>query len=276
MSTVLGNTTENTEDAGTGIEVTDPEELSNQTDSTSHDDGNQVYPEFEVKDMYIMDYWHSNEASKLFGKLPEEKSALEAIHNQMKTLTEAIGTSDGYENIVQPSIDSGANDAKDLFLKSLSEHQIYMVRHKCQSLMMTLNLVTKCMDQEQNFDSCCQYAIELLKAMGLPAPKNSRTIRNWYRSCRLHDRKIVVPFLPKKNKPLFLTEFPEKAIIISDYAKSNLATLSGEMMSQYIHGTILPQIVKEEYQVDNTDESYDGKLEMVCSLYFCTITVVTP
>ena len=142
--------------------------------------------------------------------------------------------------------------------------------------MMALTIAINLMETKHNFYSRCEKANEMCRLLRIPSPKNARTITNWYRSIRLHDRKIVVPYLPKQNKPLFLTEFPEKAIIISDYAKSNLATMSGEMMSQYIHATILPQIVKEEYKVDSTDESYDTKLQMVCRFYYFTVNVVTP
>jgi hypothetical protein len=258
---------ESTNILDTDMDVLEPE-------TSIRDDGNTEYPEFTVNDIYIMNYWYSSEAGKIFGTLPEEKSALEAIQNQISSLSEAIETADGFKTIVVPSVDAG--DDLELFVDSISKHQLYMVMQKCQTIMMALTIAINLMETKHNFYSCCEKAIEMCRLLRIPSPKNAKTITNWYRSFRLHDRKIVVPYLPKQNKPLFLTEFPEKAIIISDYAKSNLATMSGEMMSQYIHATILPQIVKEEYKVDSTDESYDTKLQMVCRFYYFTVNVVTP
>ncbi len=40
---------------------------------------------------------------------------------------------------------------------------------------------------------------------------------------------------------------------IREYIKENLPTLSIEMLSEYIHDTIIPHLVKGQFQVDATD-----------------------
>jgi hypothetical protein len=83
---------ESTNILDTDMDVLEPE-------TSIRDDGNTEYPEFTVNDIYIMNYWYSSEAGKIFGTLPEEKSALEAIQNQISSLSEAIETADGFKTI---------------------------------------------------------------------------------------------------------------------------------------------------------------------------------
>ena len=155
-----------------------------------------------LENVFITNYWQSTEAQKLFGKLEDEKTALDAIQNQIKDLKRATENPKGYKSIVVPS-----SDVSDLerMLESISEHQIFVVRKKCQTLILALTIATQCMAKRQNFDYCCSQAIVLAGMMGIPAAKNTRTIRNWYRLYRIHDRKIVINYVPKTNQPL---EFP--------------------------------------------------------------------
>ena len=63
---------------------------------------------------------------------------------------------------------------------------------------------------------------------------------------------------------------------IKQWGKENLTTLSIESMSEYIHKTILPALVKETN--DNTDEDkseiYDNKLKTILKQY--GLTCVSP
>ena len=99
--------------------------------------------------------------------------------------------------------------------------------------------------------------------MGIPAAKNTRTIRNWnwYRIYWIHERTIVINYVPKINQPLFLTEFPDKAIAITQLqttvAKTWKKCLMVNFISAYIHETILPEIVMDLYNVKDTDPLYE-------------------
>lgn len=89
----------------------------------------------KVPNVYVMDYWRSTEAEKLFGRLPDEKDAHEVILNQINSFKLAIDTPNGYKNIVVPS--SGEIHKEDM-LGSLSEYQVFYTRNKCQTLVIAL------------------------------------------------------------------------------------------------------------------------------------------
>ena len=58
-----------------------------------------------LENVFITNYWQSTEAQKLFGKLEDEKTALDAIQNQIKDLKRATENPKGYKSIVVPSSD---------------------------------------------------------------------------------------------------------------------------------------------------------------------------
>jgi len=174
-------------------------------------------------------------------------------------LKEGTETATGYRKIVIPSSDESY---LELMLGSITEHDVFVVRQKCQTLTLALTIALQCMATKQNFDYCCKQAIILANMMGIPCTKNSRIIRNWYRDFRLHNRKIVIHFIKKASLPMFLTDYPDKAIELKDYITKNLDRMSGEMVCDYIHDTILPDIVMEEHQVTKTDSQYDEKLKI--------------
>ena len=93
-----------------------------------------------LENVFITNYWLSTEAQKLFGKLEDEKNALDAIQNQIKDLKRATENPKGYKSIVVPS-----SDVSDLerMLESISEHQIFVVRKKCQTLILALTIATR-------------------------------------------------------------------------------------------------------------------------------------
>ena len=68
-------------------------------------------------------------------------------------------------------------------------------------------------------------------------------IECWYHDFR-ETRAFQIPTQPKHNFPPFLDLNSDVCEAIKKYAYENLATMSIEMMSQYIHSTILPQLVK--------------------------------
>ena len=68
-------------------------------------------------------------------------------------------------------------------------------------------------------------------------------------------------YLPEKPLlPQFLDENKDICTSIQQYARENLNKLSIEFMSEYIHDVILPKMIKEEYRLEPTDESYEEKV----------------
>jgi hypothetical protein len=60
--------------------------------------------------------------------------------------------------------------------------------------------------------------------------------------------------------PQFLDENKDICTSIQQYACENLNKLSIEFMSEHIHDVILPKMIKEEYRLEPTDESYEEKV----------------
>jgi hypothetical protein len=61
-----------------------------------------------------------------------------------------------------------------------------------------------------------------------------------------HGTSVIVPTKTKHNLPPFLDLNPKACMAIKKYDNSNLALMSVEVMSQYIHPAVLPQIIEEE------------------------------
>ena len=59
--------------------------------------------------------------------------------------------------------------------------------------------------------------------------------------------------------PQFLDENKDICNSIQQYARENLNKLSIEFMSEYLHDVILPKMIKEEYGLEPTDETYEEK-----------------
>jgi hypothetical protein len=62
---------------------------------------------------------------------------------------------------------------------------------------------------------------------------------------------------------------------IREYIKENLPTLSIEMLSEYIHDTIIPHLVKGQFQVDATDGLQQYGLGKFCpSTIYCWLKLL--
>ncbi len=87
---------------------------------------------------------------------------------------------------------------------------------------------------------CCAAAIKASKRLGISTVKNPKTVEKWYRSF-WEKRSFTIPLKYKHNLPLFLELNPDVSRAIKEYANSNLANLSVEMVSEYLHTVILPK-----------------------------------
>ncbi len=131
---------------------------------------------------------------------------------------------------------------------TLTNHVKHQIRIKSQLLCMSLHLALENMNGWQNgwtWNKCCTEAITTSKKMGISTVNNAKTVERWYRSFR-KKRLFIVPTKTKHNLPPFLDLNPKACKAIKKYGNSNLASMSVEVMSQYIHRTVLPQIIEEE------------------------------
>jgi hypothetical protein len=81
--------------------------------------------------------------------------------------------------------------------------------------------------------------------MGISTVNNVKTVKRWYKSF-CNKRLFIVPTETKDNLPPFLDLNPKACKAIKKYGNCNLASMSIEVMSQYIHHMVLPQIIEEE------------------------------
>ncbi len=108
------------------------------------------------------------------------------------------------------------------------------------------------MPKIQNWDKCCQVAIESSLLCGVKVGRCSRTVHNWY---------LVVRSPPKHRLPLFLEQNREEMQSIQQYAREHLPELSIELMSEYIHDKLIPAMSKNRCDVVPADENYEEAVQ---------------
>ena len=126
----------------------------------------------------------------------------------------------------------------------LSNYDKHMLRIKCQVLCVSLHLALEKMNG-WTWNQCCAAAIKASKRLGISTVQNPKTVEKWYRSFR-EKRSFTIPLKYKHNLPLFLELNPDVCRAIKEYANSNLANLSVEMVSEYLHTVILPKMVEQQ------------------------------
>jgi hypothetical protein len=155
----------------------------------------------------------------------------------------------GYWNVI-----SHDGEAENL----VTDFQKWLIHLKCQYMYCALHSAKEKMPTIQNWDKCCQSAREMMLLTGVRIGRCSRTIQNWYLDFTKRDRIFDVRIPSKHNLPSFFDENRNEIQQIREYIKENLHTLSIEMLSEYIHYTIIPHLVKEQFQVDATEgERYE-------------------
>ena len=126
----------------------------------------------------------------------------------------------------------------------------------------------------QNWDSCCNEAIQQSKRMGIMSAMNSRTIRNWYQDFRVKRKFKMICLYSKHNLPPFLQQNKDICQSMQQYGREHLHELSMELMCEYLHATILPKMVKEESGVvrenDKEHGEYDNELRKILGTYGLT------
>jgi hypothetical protein len=95
---------------------------------------------------------------------------------------------------------------------------------------------------------CCQNAMEEVNASeGVDHITNHRTVENWHTSFR-HDGYTFDALVDRAHDtrmPKFLEENPEQKKLIIKYALDNLNQLTVQVVHNYIHNTLLPQMKEE-------------------------------
>ena len=205
-------------------------------------------------------WFDSPEANIMFRTKAAEQNALEAIHNQIQLLCKANETFDGYLQLLE-----GAGDKEELS-ELLSVFQKYNIRTKITILILALRSASENMPRK-TWRQCCEEAISNAHTIGLTSVMNPQTVEVWYRKFRL-SRQLTSGNLPgKHNLPPFLQENKDISIKIQQYARENLQQLSVELIMEYMHETILPQMICQLTGAVPGDEQYDNDKKELLGQY---------
>ena len=173
-------------------------------------------------------YWDSPEAKLLFRPLASESTVLAAIDNQIKALRHVNKSSNAFLSVAV-NLDDELNE------DDVTEHQKWAEQQKAQYLALALQLARENMNA-WTWQKCCEQTIGELQRQGLTLATRHETVSKWYRSFR-ETRRFVIP-QPKKNLPPFLHQNPDICTKIKEYGRTNLDTLSIEMLSDFIHDKV--------------------------------------
>ena len=114
---------------------------------------------------------------------------------------------------------------------------------------------------------CCEWAISKARTIGFTSVTNAQTVEGWYRKFR-KSRQLTGGNLPgKHNLPPFLQENKDVSIKIQQYARENLHQLSVELIMQYLHETVLPNMVEQKTGSKPGDEQYESDNKNVIGQY---------
>ena len=203
-------------------------------------------------------FWFSKEAMALFRPVDDE-SVLDAINNQIKVLEQVNKGDTEYIDVIE--------NLNQMNLSEISTHQVFCLRQKCLYLVLALKLAKQHM-RNWRWQKCVEEASKELENIGIVLSRNARTVMGWYNSFRVK-RKFTLP-VPKKELPPFLQQNPELCTTIKEYCRENLGDLSIEFLFQYLHKTILPQLVEAETKVrkdDMEEEEYQKELRRILKPY---------
>jgi hypothetical protein len=212
-------------------------------------------------------YWDSSEAKNISEPTDGEINALEAVNNQLKLLHEGLETPLSCFFLI-----AGCKEGDN---QKLTKYQVWILQPKCMLISLALSKAVEMMPRVKNWDVCCKLAIVDAARFGVKVATTSRMIQNWY--CDFREKRKFPMYLPEKPLlPQSLDENKDICVSIQQYAPENLNRLSIEFMSEYLHDVILPKMIKEEYRLEPSNESYEEKvIELLKKINLDCISPVT-
>jgi hypothetical protein len=208
--------------------------------------------------------WYSPEALSLFVKGPKvtrQKRQVKQYNNidvkrhvmsQVKTLRNAYLTYDGWREVIT---DGDSDDTCTPF-------DIFVIRMKSRYLSTALTCALGCYHCTDSFLDICSAAIDKINELDYDGCSleeyrdskytrisNPRTVMQWLRLFRDNNGSFPNPSEHhcnlKRKLPTLLLDNPDLHASLLQYANSNLSSLSGEMLHDYLFTTALPAIAKK-------------------------------
>jgi hypothetical protein len=159
-------------------------------------------------------------------------------------------------------------------LDGLSEYQIYQTRTKVIILIFALAFSEQHMPGK-TWRQCCEEAIRKAHEIGLTMVKNPQTVELWYRKFHLMRNFTIGSLHGKHNLPPFLQENKDVSLKIQAYSRENLHELSVELMMEYLHYTIIPNLVKQSTGVGPEEEAHVSKKKDLFEQYGLKILCIS-
>jgi hypothetical protein len=212
--------------------------------------------------------WHlrNPEAKLLFRPLVSQSTALVAIDNQIKALLDVNISSNAFLTV--------AGNLDELNKDDITEHQKWVIQQKAQYLALALHLARENMNG-WTWQKCCEKTIDELQRQGLTLATRHETVSKWYRSFR-ETCSFVILQPAMKNLLSFLQQNPDICTNTKEYARENLDTLSIKMLSDFVHGKVLPNLVMDLFDLTeksvrammaNNKEEYNKQLRIILKQY---------
>ena len=126
----------------------------------------------------------------------------------------------------------------------VSENSVFVIRQKAVFIAHALTLALKHMNM-WTWQQCCKKAVEDLNAVGMLYATHPETIRKWHSEFRKRGNRFRNPLQHLDNRvPRLFQHFPDAKESFCQYADTNLDELSSELMLEYVHETLAPQLLK--------------------------------
>ena len=184
-------------------------------------------------------FFESPEALKLFNPKSDEPNAMIAVENQIAILKRAQMTSKGYHHLFPANAE-----------RVFTEYEVFIIRQKIVLLTLALNNAKQFMPQI-TWKQCCDMAVETGQSIGISVSGYSRTVMKWYAKFKV-SRLLELPYLADKHKlPPFLLHNREVVTNINQYAREHINELSAQLILEYLHEVIIPELVREVPNPEN-------------------------
>ncbi len=184
-------------------------------------------------------YWFSNDAIKLFQPDAEPGTNIyDILQERVLALKKALHSPIEFFKLIE----GNPKNDDDISLHNMKMLRVKMVCVKRVTEQAILLLGTG----DNNFQKCCEKVIDWTSTISdIPEyPTHFETVRRWHAEFRTH-KQFLLGRHPAKDVPLprMLMDFPEHAMAIRRFVKTNLDGLTAEKVRDYVNDTIFPKML---------------------------------
>ncbi|KAL7525012.1 hypothetical protein ACHAXR_003180, partial [Thalassiosira sp. AJA248-18] len=193
-------------------------------------------------------YWQSPEAKKLFGftdDLDDPNAVVDVVQSlqdRINLLRKVNATEDGFQLVIPWVV--GSNEKNNY----VSSHNKFTIRQKSLFLLRAYEIALEKMCVGVKWLDVCKEACLELNAMGFLTTKSGKTIGDWNRYFRQHE-KFPHPNahvrMGKKPKPALFEVFPTLEAAVNEFIMLHLDCFTVEMLRGELITNMIPKFMKE-------------------------------